>query len=449
MSNNFRLISYNLIHSVLYKKAYPDLLLNDYFSKNKSLTSHEIKLITEIVYGVLRWKRKLEFIINLYLNYNINNKRIEILLLIGAYQILFLDSIPDYASISETVNIAKKKFSIKIKNLINAVLRQISRKKDSVIYPNDKNKLVEYYGVNYSYPDWLIEKWMESYGIELTEFICDKLNTKSEFTIRINTNRTDRGSFLDLIKLDYQVTNTDISQYGLNISNYNERLISKYYNNGLISIQGESSQLVSLILNPQPGEKVLDVCSAPGTKSNHIAELMNNYGKVISCDINNARLKLVNKDADRLGNNIIETVCVDARNLAINDDFKFDKILVDAPCSGFGTIKRNPDIKWSKNIGDIEDLANIQVDILNNVSSLLKPDGMLVYSVCTLMKEENEDVCEKFLTNNKNFALDSDCGILNKKINRLLDRNGYFSSLKYLDQMDGFFIAKFRKNKNE
>ncbi len=201
-----------------------------------------------------------------------------------------------------------------------------------------------------------------------------------------------------------------------------------------------------MIVDPKQGETILDACSAPGTKSNHLAEIMNNKGRIVSCDMNSDRLNLVQNDAKRLGNTIIETVCSDARDISFSKDIRFDRILVDAPCSGLGTIKNNPDIKWNKNPEDIGRLSSIQLDILNNVSWYLKDGGTLVYSVCTLMREENEQVCEYFLEQNTYFRIDSSIGTKNEKINRLLDRNGYFSSLSQLDKMDGFFIAKFQKN---
>ena len=172
---------------------------------------------------------------------------------------------------------------------------------------------------------------------------------------------------------------------------------------------------------------------------------MKNKGRIICCDINNKRLRLVNNDMKRLGSTIVQTINADAKDLTFNYKIKFDKILVDAPCSGLGTIKKNPDLKWNKNMDDINNLSRIQIGILNNVSRLVKTGGIVVYSVCTLMKEENEQVCEEFLNTNKNFNIDNNLPMKYEKINRLLDRNGYFSSLKYLDQMDGFFIARFRK----
>ncbi|HSG30673.1 MAG TPA: 16S rRNA (cytosine(967)-C(5))-methyltransferase RsmB [Thermodesulfobacteriota bacterium] len=440
---NTRLIAYELLIRITIKKAYPDIVLNQYLSKNKNIISKDIKLITELVYGTIRWKKKLSYVLNLFIKHKLKSSKIELVLLMGIYQILYLDSVPDHASINETVKVAKAKFDYKIKNLVNAVLREVIRNKELIEYP-DKSDISEYLSINYSYPKWLIIKWTESYGEELTEKICAGLNNHGLPIIRVNNNLISTDKFAKLIK-DHNPQNTFFSDHGLYVENLNVLINSDLYNNGYFSIQDESSQLVSIILDPKPGETIFDSCSAPGTKSNHIAEIMKNRGKIISCDINKERLNLVLQDSKRLKNSIIFTRCSDAKDIVFDDNIQFDRILVDAPCSGLGTIKNNPDIKWNKNPDGIVQLSSIQLEILNNVSRYLKTGGTLVYSVCTLMREENEHVCELFLKQNTKFRIDSTVSNKYEKINRLLDRNGYFSSLNELDKMDGFFIAKFQK----
>lgn len=444
-TNNIRLISFDLLFRIMSKKSYPDLVINQYFLKNKHINEGEIKLITEIVYGTIRWKEKLRYCLNLFLSHEIKNKKVELILLIGIYQILHLNSIPDYAAINETVDLASIKFDKKIKNLVNALLRQISRNKENLDFPDQKTDTSRFMSVNYSYPMWLIDKWIDSYGTKVTKNMCISLNEHSRATIRVNRNLIERDTMLELISSDCKPEKTKYSNVGIHIDNQYKIINSNLYKDGYFSIQDESSQIVSLILDPKAGQTVLDACGAPGTKTNHIAELMNNKGTIICCDINNKRLRLVNNDMKRLGSTIVQTINADAKDLTFNYKIKFDKILVDAPCSGLGTIKKNPDLKWNKNMDDINNLSSIQIGILNNVSRLVKTGGIVVYSVCTLMKEENEQVCEEFLNTNKNFNIDNNLPMKYEKINRLLDRNGYFSSLKYLDHMDGFFIARFRK----
>ena len=444
-TNNIRLICFDLLFRIMSKKSYPDLVINQYFSKNKHINEGEIKLITEIVYGTIRWKEKLRYCLNLFLSHEIKNKKVELILLIGIYQILHLNSIPDYAAIYETVDLAGIKFDKKIKNLVNALLRQISRNKENLDFPDQKTDISRFMSINYSYPQWLINKWIDSYGTKAAKNMCISLNEHCRATIRVNQNVTERDTMIELISSDCKPEKTKYSNVGIHIDNQYKIINSNLYKDGYFSIQDESSQIVSLILDPKAGQTVLDACGAPGTKTNHIAELMKNKGTIICCDINNKRLRLVNNDMKRLGSTIVQTINADAKDLTFNYKIKFDKILVDAPCSGLGTIKKNPDLKWNKNMDDINNLSSIQIGILNNVSRLVKTGGIVVYSVCTLMKEENEQVCEEFLNTNKNFNIDNNLPMKYEKINRLLDRNGYFSSLKYLDHMDGFFIARFRK----
>ena len=343
---NTRLIAYELLIRITIKKAYPDIVLNQYLSKNKNIISKDIKLITELVYGTIRWKKKLSYVLNLFIKHKLKSSKIELVLLMGIYQILYLDSVPDHASINETVKVAKAKFDYKIKNLVNAVLREVIRNKELIEYP-DKSDISEYLSINYSYPKWLIIKWTESYGEELTEKICAGLNNHGLPIIRVNNNLISTDKFAKLIK-DHNPQNTFFSDHGLYVENLHVLINSDLYNNGYFSIQDESSQLVSIILDPKPGETIFDSCSAPGTKSNHIAEIMKNRGKIISCDINKERLNLVLQDSKRLKNSIIFTRCSDAKDIVFDDNIQFDRILVDAPCSGLGTIKNNPDIKWNK-----------------------------------------------------------------------------------------------------
>ena len=218
-TNNIRLISFDLLFRIMSKKSYPDLVINQYFLKNKHINEGEIKLITEIVYGTIRWKEKLRYCLNLFLSHEIKNKKVELILLIGIYQILHLNSIPDYAAINETVDLASIKFDKKIKNLVNALLRQISRNKENLDFPDQKTDTSRFMSVNYSYPMWLIDKWIDSYGTKVTKNMCISLNEHSRATIRVNRNLIERDTMLELISSDCKPEKTKYSNVGIHIDN--------------------------------------------------------------------------------------------------------------------------------------------------------------------------------------------------------------------------------------
>jgi len=447
MEYNFRSITYNILFKIIYQGAFPDLVLKNYFNKH-NLSDTDRRLTTETVYGVLRWKRRLEYIIKLYVKKEVKGKKIDVLLLIGVYQLLFLDSIPDYAAINETVKLSNMEFGKKVSNFINAVLREISRNKNNINYPNKSNDFLGWVGIYYSYPQWLLNYWTNLFNMNTLEDNCHKMNLKPDFILRTNYLKSSRTGLLKILENKYKLKITNYSKFGMRLSGNLNIFDSIEYKDGLLSIQDESSQIISLILDPKPGETILDACSAPGTKSMHIAEMMGNKGQLLSCDLNKPRLRLVEKDAKRLGINIIKTINHDARYLYKEFDYMFDRILVDAPCSGFGTIRKNPDLKWNKSMKHLKDLAKLQLEILEGVSKLVKKGGILVYSVCTISYLENQDVYMKFLKRNKDFIIDYNIGKLGSKINRLFDRKGYFSTFNNLDVMDGFFAVRFKNIKH-
>lgn len=436
---------YELLIRIIHKKSYPDIELRNYFQINK-YESRERRFITEVVYGVIRWKLKLFYIIEIQSEHKIKNKKIELLLAIAVYQILYLDSVPDYAAVNETVDIAKNRYGYKVAAFINAILRKIIENKDryTTIQISDTSR---YISVNYSFPEWIIKYWSKNMTTEEVVKICNTLNTRPLNTYRVNQLQTSRHSLFEIIPVVRDTYLTSVSPDGFTSTNDPDKYFTELYNDGYISIQNEASQLISIILNPKPHELILDVCSAPGTKSTHIAEITLDKSFIVSCDLNYPRLQLLVKDCLRLGIKSIRELCTDSSMIDKTLKCSFDKILVDAPCSGLGTIRNNPDIKWTKNLNDIKELASLQYKLLDSAAKLIKKGGKLLYSVCTISYLENEDIVTRFLADHSDFEIDACHEIANHEINRLFNRNGYFTSFKNLEIMDGFFAVKFIKSK--
>ncbi len=446
-NRSIREVAFRALNRVLFEGAYPDLALDVLFRENPHLAGQSTALLTELVYGVVRWLRKLDYVISLFAS-KVQIKEVQNILRLGVYQLLFLDGVPDYASISETVNVAKNIYGKKVGNFVNAVLREVVRKREKIKYPEKENDLIEYLSVEHSFPNWLVKKWLEIFGFDYTDKLCVSMNQVPPLTIRFNSLKTTRIELMEQLEnRGIELVPTQLSQYGLRILSKLDPASIPEFHLGHFTVQDEAAQLVSCLLDPKPGERVLDACCAPGGKTTHMAELMQNIGEVVACDINQSRLGLVEAQADRLGIEIIDTVRADASvvNEAKVFQSKFDKILVDAPCSGLGTLRRNPDARWRRTEKDILELSEIQFKILLQTAKMLKPDGVMVYAVCTLMPEENEILCKRFLWENTELEIDSGISSIFQFGSGFLNQDRFFVSDPVLHSTDGFFAARFRK----
>ena len=422
--------------------AYSNIALNEILEKNrKFLNEKDIGLISEIVYGVTTWKLTIDEIIKKYSKIKLKKISPWILnnLRMGIYQIIFLDRIPKSAAVNEAVNLAKRYGHKGSFGFTNAVLRKVT-KNDYEEFSNikdDKERLSK----KYSMPIWIIECLMkEKMPIEKIEEICKYSNEKPKLTIRVNKLKTTPEILKEKLenkKIKVEKAKLDSFLYiqnAKNIENIEE------FKEGLFTVQDEGAGLIPFVLNPKPNEIVLDACSSPGGKTTYMAELMQNKGKIIAWDMYEHRVKLVEKAMERLGISIIETKEQDATILKEEYLQKFDKILLDVPCSGLGVLKRKPDIKWQRTLKDIEEIANIQMKILTTCSKYLKNNGEIIYSTCTILKEENEKIIEKFLEKNSNFKLEK-IEIENKMMKNYTNSDGKIQ-LYPNENNDGFFICK-------
>ena len=431
MIDKAREIALKTLYKIDKEQAYSNIVLNDEIKQNRNkINDKDIGLISEIVYGVTTWKLTIDEIIKKYSKIRLKKISPWILniLRMGTYQIIFLDKIPKSAAVNESVNLAKRYGHASSSNFTNAILRKIE-KEDYEEFFQIKDD-VERISKTTSMPVWIIEELMKNNTIEEVEEICKNLNLRPEIIIRINKLKTTKEEImrkLEEANIEYREI-PDMEDF-LVLNKIKNIENSSLFKEGLFTVQDASAGLTAIVLNPQEDENVLDACSAPGGKTTYIAELMHNKGKIEAWDIHEHRTKLVEKNAERLGIKIINT---DVKNSAEYEEKykeKFDRILLDVPCMGIGVIKRKPDIKWQRKKEDIEEISQLQSKILETCSKYLKRGGYLVYSTCSILKGENEDIVNDFIKNNSDFEI---------------VKNGLFN-IKSDKEKDGFFICKLHK----
>ncbi|WP_117160876.1 16S rRNA (cytosine(967)-C(5))-methyltransferase RsmB [Paraliobacillus sp. X-1268] len=402
---NVRASSLDILLRIGDNGAFSHLLI-DHTIKSNELSTLDQSLLTEIVYGTLQRKLTLDYFVTHFVKKPEKLASwVKWLLYLSFYQMHYLEKVPDHAIINEAVTIAKKRGHEGISSLVNGVLRSAQRSG----FPSfDKiSDDVERLSLETSHPLWLVKRWVKTYGITKTELICHaNLHTKP-MTVRVQPLKITRDDAMKVLEDEgYEVEASLFSEQGIVVVKGNV-LKSDLFSRNSLSIQDQSSMLVAEMLQLEENQIVLDACSAPGGKTTHIAEKLKNTGQIFAYDLLEKKADLVAKKAGILGLTNIETKGADARNLDVyHNPNTFDRILVDAPCSGLGVIRGKPDIKYNKSEADINKLATIQMSLLENVAQLLKNDGKLLYSTCTVDKEENEKVVEAFLLVNTDFEID-------------------------------------------
>lgn len=415
-----RRIALDILMKYLNDNSYLNITLNEYL-KNSTLTRNDKDLITRIVYGTVQNKIYLEYQLQPYLTDKKIKKREKVILLMSLYQLIFLDKVPQYAVIDEAVKLAKKR-NLYAGKFVNAILRNFMRNgKSDVNVRDDLEKL----SIETSHPLWMVKMLTKQYDFDTAKKICIHDNMPPTRSARVNTLKINKE---ELLKQKCFV-NGNLAPDAL-LYNKGNIAESKFFKQGLVTIQDESSQLVARLLSPQEGDVVLDMCCAPGSKTTHLAALMNNSGKIIACDLFDHKIKLVQANLKRLGVKNVELHVTDATLL--KDKFEqeiFDKILLDAPCSGLGVMKRKPEIKYHDS-KVMDEIIPLQAKLLDNAYYLLKKNGKMVYSTCTINKKENELMIKKFLEKYPDMKV-----LEEKKI------------LPFVYDSDGFYMCKLEKGK--
>ncbi|MEH7011968.1 16S rRNA (cytosine(967)-C(5))-methyltransferase RsmB [Neobacillus niacini] len=441
---NVREAAMDLLESIEKNQSYSNLLLNSTIEKNK-ISPIDIGLLTELTYGTLQRRMCLDYFIKPFIK---NSKKLENwvhqLLRITLYQMVYLDKIPDRAAIYEAVEIAKKRGHKGIAGMVNGVLRSIQR--EGLPSMEEVSDPIERLSIETSHPEWLVKRWVNQFGYERTKEMCEVNLTAPLQTARVNlTKTTVRECIEDLDEEGFLIEKSPIIPEAIRAMKGN-LAFSRAFKKGMITIQDESSMLVAYALAPHENELILDACAAPGGKTTHIAETMKLTGGVISLDLHEHKVKLINENAKRLGLGNIKTIAMDSRNAAEHFEKEyFNRILLDAPCSGLGVMRRKPDMKYTKKEQDLYQLSTIQLNLLDSVSPLVKKGGILVYSTCTVDKEENENTVFKFLQEHPEFEVDVTLKERMPEAIQPLVTEGLLQILPQDFGSDGFFIACLRK----
>ncbi len=419
---------------------------------NPCFERRDMALFHALVYGVLRWRARLDWFIKNFSKIPTKKINPEILniLRMGIFQIVFMNRIPDSAAVNTSVNLAKKHAPSWVAGYVNGVLRNCAKNhKNITLPPYDKNPLFAL-SVRKSFPQWLVKRWVEKYGFERTKKILDFINTIPPITLRANSLKITPEKLAEkLAEYAGKIKLSSISPLGVLMSGLKTSIGSMdAFKQGLFQVQDEAAQLIGFAADPKPGEKILDACAGLGGKTGHMAQLMENKGYILAIDNNEKKLFTLKGEMKRLGISIVKTSYHD---LCLMPDIKkyglFDKVLVDAPCSAMGVLRRNPDIKWSRKEKDLIRCQKRQIKFLNNLAHMVKPGGRLIYAVCSLEKEENEIVALKFLEKNPGFRPEKpDTGTHEKILKKIVEKN-YLKTSYDIHNTDGFFTACFRRRK--
>lgn len=438
----------DLLNRVDREDCHPDKLLSDSFKQYRHLTPLDRAFLTELTYGILRWRERLDWPIRNLSKIpfeKIDPETLNILRL-GLYQIEFLTRTPVSAAVNESVELAKRHCRSGSSGFVNAILRSFLRKKEEISYPKIELDTAQHLSIIYSHPIWLVQKWIEEMGIEVTLNVCEFNNRISPLTLRTNTLKVSREELMErLKKKGFKPVPTDYSPDGILLDDPPPVSEWPFLKEGFFVIQDEASQLVTSVLDPKAGETILDGCASPGGKTTHIAQRMENRGEVYALDLTKDKLALIEEMNQRLGIKIVKTLKEDATQPLYGlKEMAFDRVLADVPCSGFGTLRKNPDLKWRKREGDIKRLAELQLAILTNLSRYVKAGGILVYSTCTVFREENEEVVENFLRSHPEFKLEPVSVVLPRRFYPMV-KDGFLKTFPPKNRMDGFFAARFIK----
>lgn len=408
------------LNDIFYNGAYSNLAVKEMLGKCRGMDKNEKAFFTGLVYGVVSRHFTLEYIISKYSSIKLKKlaRYVKIILEMGIYQLMYLDKVPQSAAVNESVKLAKKYCKKGSDRFVNAILRAFCKDECKVEYPD--NNLA----VKYSFSPEMADIFIGQFGYEFSEQLMEALNTTPDFLIRPNALKTDAKTLSELL-LKEGISNT-VTDYGMINADGFDVGASKLYLDGYFTVQDRGAYTASVVLDPKPGDTVIDMCAAPGGKTTHIAELMNDSGKITAFDIHEHKISLINNAAKRLGIKTIDAQVADSTQFLPGFKETADKVLCDVPCSGWGIIRRKPDIKLSHT--DLSELYEIQRKILRNGAEYAKKGGSLVYSTCTVNKHENEEIISEFLRENSEFE-------------KVYEKTFY----PHIDGCDGFFICRLNK----
>lgn len=459
MAADARSQAFFLLNKLQQRKHTLDYYLEELDRKAVFSDKRERALFNALVYGVLRQRARLDYVLKQFSSKPLANLDVEVLniLRLALFQIMFMDKIPESAAVNTAVDITKQ-YKPKAAGFVNAVLRKSVAGYANVGLPDDKDNLIQYFSVKYALPQWLVSRWLKCFGRENLEHIAAGINELPPLTLRVNTLKTNMADLVT--QLENHAEHVSMGAHAAAALNLTKTSLAvpdlPGYDTGLFLVQDEAAQLTVTLVSPQPGETILDTCAGIGGKSLSMAIAAQNQAQIWATDMTAAKLNRIKEESLRLGLTPPETRTVDwlrplpEISARLCDEpgksLLFDKVLVDAPCSGLGVLRRNPDTKWARRENDLQTLAQRQLAILQNAAAFVKPGGILVYTVCSTEPEETITISEKFLKNNPNFIINNANHDLpavfcdKTKLN-----SGGFCTYPKCSDMDGFFMLCFKQ----
>lgn len=438
-------LAVEILRRVDEEAAYSSILLAEAL-KNNPLSLPDKRLTTILVYGVLRYQNQLDWFIEQVASLPMSkiSSVIKAILRSGAYQLFYLNRIPVAAVINEAVNLARHYSHRGTAGFVNAVLRQFQRQIPTIHFPDEEVDPVRYISLRWAHPEWMVRRWIEQYGVNECRELCKANNQQPRLSIRLNSLKAPLEKILIYLAGELkELLPSKILPEGFFLKGPRPLMAAPSYHKGYFEIQGLSSMLVARILDPQPGEKILDTCAGRGGKTTHVAQIMKNQGILFALDPLSRKLSLLKKTSQRLKIQILQEICADIQNYPFQEEF--DRVLVDAPCSSLGILRRHPEIKWLKDESDVVELSSLQRNILEKSSHLVKPNGILVYSTCSFEPEETTWVLDRFLSQNPVFRQEDLRMYIGESLFSAIGKDGYLRIYPHLHDMDGFFIARLRK----
>ena len=435
-----RELAMQVLQKIHVEDAYANVALAETLREVR-LPERDRRFLTELVYGVTKAGETLDYMIGRYVaDLRKAQPAIRELLRLGFYQIFLMDRVPPSAACDTAVELAKKHGRRGADSFVNGVLRAALREPERAALPDGRN--AHALALRTWHPKWLVERWMRAYGYERTEALCRCNNTSAPLSVRVNTLRTNRPALLEqFAAAGAEARASALVPEGILLRAHGALDELAPLRMGLAQVQDESSMLVAHVLAPEPGMTVIDVCAAPGGKTTHIAQRMENRGRILAFDIYEEKIRRIERNAQRLGISIIEAEVRDARTIGAAYTGQADRVLVDAPCSGLGVLRRKPDARWKKRAGDQKTLPPLQRAILASAAEAVKKGGILVYSTCTMEACENAAIVENFLRTHTDFVLEDTGGFL--PVQKTTEH--MVQIMPETDGPDGFFIARMRR----
>jgi 16S rRNA (cytosine967-C5)-methyltransferase len=444
-----RAIAADLLNRLQDRRHTLDQLLDRADSRIVRLNRADRSLVHALVFGVQRWQSRLDWIIDHLAARNRKmDPHVRTILRLGLFQIQFLERIPASAAVHTSVELAKRSGRKWAAGFVNGLLREAIRRADHIPWPDPEKDPLAHMAVTHAFPQWIITRWTRRWGTDATDALCRAVNTIPGTTLRTNTLRISRTELMAAVLPEADaVRETRYSPEGIALARLHRPLPQwPAFQEGWFQVQGEAAQITSRFLGPRPGETVWDVCAGLGTKTAHMAQLMRNRGRIVATDLYADKLERLDREMHRLGITIVKSTPMDltASDPALPSS-AFDRILLDAPCSGLGVLQKNPDGKWRLTPRDIRKNSARQIALLTKAAPLLKTGGILVYAVCSLEPEENEQVVDAFLQKHPEFAIHPGSSALGDEVNSLLTPRGFLSTIPHLSCLEGFFAAAMIK----